>query len=343
MRRPLFFCCLIYFATLLAGCAMNGTHTDEMISLSGLKYKPVVEHLQEYGRKPDYSKAFIVDPITMDSSWAFWNYRSKGRLLEYMAKWENYALFAIGNKYVWPEYRAQYLASPKGRARLCMMQCKYKEAIALFEQMMANGEHKVYGYSAIGWCYYYLGDMGQAAAAFTSSLEAKPKENNSILMLAQCTLEGGNAPEARRILDSLSETQRKELGSKYLYREALYYAYLRDYVTAAAKESERLCLGICEHLAEGGIELTHVIPNCPAALAGLRKGDLIIEFNGRAMTDLDCSRDFSKMLDEWETGTVADIKFARDGKIYTTQAIKGISADILEKYANLRGVQPIDG
>ncbi len=60
-----------------------------------------------------------------------------------------------------------------------------------------------------------------------------------------------------------------------------------------------------------GVKVGGVSPNSPAAKAGLKKGDIIIKFSGKAVSNL---RDYSNLLKLHKPGDVVDIEYLREGK-----------------------------
>jgi hypothetical protein len=61
---------------------------------------------------------------------------------------------------------------------------------------------------------------------------------------------------------------------------------------------------------DGGVELTGVLPDSPAAEAGLQEGDVIVGFGGAPVDDL---TDYSEALKRYEPGDTVDVEFLRDG------------------------------
>jgi len=59
------------------------------------------------------------------------------------------------------------------------------------------------------------------------------------------------------------------------------------------------------------VKVGGVSPNSPAAKAGLKKGDIIIKFSGKAVSNL---RDYSNLLKLHKPGDVVDIEYLREGK-----------------------------
>jgi len=71
---------------------------------------------------------------------------------------------------------------------------------------------------------------------------------------------------------------------------------------------------------EGGVRLTGVREDSPAERAGLRAGDVIVEFGGRAVTDLYA---FTYALQDHEPGDVVVVTVLRDGQRLSFRAMLG--------------------
>jgi serine protease Do len=68
---------------------------------------------------------------------------------------------------------------------------------------------------------------------------------------------------------------------------------------------------------ENGAVVTRVTPDGPAAAAGLRPGDVVLSFNGRAVTD---SRSLTRMVGEAQVGAEIPLEIVRDGRRMTINA-----------------------
>jgi hypothetical protein len=64
-----------------------------------------------------------------------------------------------------------------------------------------------------------------------------------------------------------------------------------------------------------GVRLSGVIPGSPAEKAGLKEGDLVVEFAGVGVADL---RSFSDVLKGLSPGDEVDLVYVRDGERHTT-------------------------
>lgn len=66
-----------------------------------------------------------------------------------------------------------------------------------------------------------------------------------------------------------------------------------------------------QHTQKAAILVTQLETNAPARLAGLHKGDLVLEINHRPMTRL---QNFRRIIDQSELGTWLAVKAFRDGQ-----------------------------
>ncbi|WP_242469588.1 Do family serine endopeptidase [Rhabdochromatium marinum] len=76
-------------------------------------------------------------------------------------------------------------------------------------------------------------------------------------------------------------------------------------------EDVALSLGLPNH---SGVLVTEVLPNGPAAAAGLRDGDVILSVSGQAMEDY---RDLTRLIASLDAGTQAQIELLRSGQRLT--------------------------
>ncbi len=67
-----------------------------------------------------------------------------------------------------------------------------------------------------------------------------------------------------------------------------------------------------------GVKLSGVVPNSPVAKAGLRKGDIITKFGGKAISNL---RDYSNLLKKHKPGDSVSVEFVRNGKVNTATIV----------------------
>lgn len=68
---------------------------------------------------------------------------------------------------------------------------------------------------------------------------------------------------------------------------------------------------------EAGAVITRITPGGPAAVAGLRPGDVVLKFNGNDVAD---SRSLTRMVGEAQVGTQVPIEIVRDGRRTTVTA-----------------------
>jgi serine protease Do len=71
---------------------------------------------------------------------------------------------------------------------------------------------------------------------------------------------------------------------------------------------------------ERGVEITSVAENSPAEKAGLKKGDVVLEFNGQPVQGVE---QFIRLVRETPVGRSVTLKVSRDGAIHTLTATIG--------------------
>ncbi len=71
---------------------------------------------------------------------------------------------------------------------------------------------------------------------------------------------------------------------------------------------------------ERGVEITSVAENSPAEKAGLKKGDVVLEYNGQPVQGVE---QFIRLVRETPVGRSVTLKVSRDGSIHTLTATIG--------------------
>ena len=70
-------------------------------------------------------------------------------------------------------------------------------------------------------------------------------------------------------------------------------------------------------LAEGGARVSHVVPDSPADEAGIRKGDVVVEFDGEIIRG---PVSLTRRIHAHKAGETVKIRIVRDGKKQTLEA-----------------------
>jgi serine protease Do len=89
-------------------------------------------------------------------------------------------------------------------------------------------------------------------------------------------------------------------------------------VTSEVKEERNLSVDYGALLIEGQNGSSAVVKNSPAEKAGLKSGDIILEFNGTRITK---DRPLAELVEEHKVGDTVRLKVLRDGKQFDTNAI----------------------
>jgi serine protease Do len=80
----------------------------------------------------------------------------------------------------------------------------------------------------------------------------------------------------------------------------------------------QLGVGIQDMESSKGVKITSVTENSPAALAGIKKDDVILSVNGKSLTDIN---DLRKMLNETKEGDKWKVDYERGNKKSSTEVV----------------------
>ena len=86
----------------------------------------------------------------------------------------------------------------------------------------------------------------------------------------------------------------------------------RDYLKE--KDKKRADVGLILSKRSGYLGVVGVVPNSPAAKAGLKAGDVLVQFGDKAIKNL---YDFTDALRRSKVGDVVEVKVLRDGQPVT--------------------------
>lgn len=84
---------------------------------------------------------------------------------------------------------------------------------------------------------------------------------------------------------------------------------------------------------QSGAMIDFVVPGQPASLAGLRRDDVIIEFNGEVVRDWD---HLSRLIGHSATGSTADVRYLRQGELHTVSVVIGDRATGIQMTQRLK-------
>jgi len=182
---------------------------------------------------------------------------------------------------------------------------RYPDAIREFEAANKLEEHATH-WRGIADCHAALHHYAEADAAYAKALELAPDDyagEQTKLTWAGTYLARGNAKRAHELLGN------------------------RPY------------LGLRFKMVEKGVEILAVVPGSPAALAGLREGDLLVEFDGKDSKGLGPRVFYEDMIQQTEYGSTVKVVLLRHGRRLEKDLMIGVQPDMAGTAAGQAGAQ----
>jgi serine protease Do len=147
---------------------------------------------------------------------------------------------------------------------------------------------------------------------------------------------GGNIGIGFAIPINLAKNIIEELKTKGKITRGYLGVYLED-LTEDMKEALNLA-------SLEGVLINEVIANSPAAKAGIKEGDVIIEFDGKKVTDVES---FRLLVASTPPGQTVKLRLVRNGKEIDLKAKIGemeeeVTAQAVEKQESQLGLQVVD-
>ncbi len=97
----------------------------------------------------------------------------------------------------------------------------------------------------------------------------------------------------------------------------------RGYVGVGTYDLSNYCNG----KAQKGVLVEEVYPETPAAVAGLQMGDILLSYNG---TELESNQQVMRLVADSEIGSIAVIKYIRDGKPESVEVTVAAQPEVLD-------------
>ncbi|MDO9529124.1 MAG: tetratricopeptide repeat protein [Syntrophales bacterium] len=155
---------------------------------------------------------------------------------------------------------------------------RYDEAIAELQKANAIKKDSV-NFRALGQCYYKLGKYDHAIELLERGLNISPdlQKRDFKFELAMCYLAKGDDGKASQLLEG------------------------------------RQILGVQIQKHEKGFNIVDMHKNAPADRAGLKRGDILTEFNGKSLSEIDIKKFIEELIPNTDE---ADVKFLRQDRIH---------------------------
>ena len=306
---------------------------DDIILAAGITHPRIIQDLRKYLRQKN-SKAFALDPITKERFYYWYGCRSKKDAVKRVSK-PGLVLLAINREIVWEKEYARYMQSSVGKGRQLMSEGNFQGAIEEFEYALKSADNRWYTYNLIGWAYFKSRQYRLAAINFEKSLNLNNDKNLSQAMLAESLMMSGDLDSAKVQLDKFKDVN--ELKSNYKHLLVGYLVASGDYKSASIVYEGRNRLGLRVMAVDTGIKVEHVLPKSPADFAGLKPGDVFQTYNGVKLSGIEL-KDFLNFLKDIPYGSIATATFIRDDKLYKTQIVSGVTADLPKRASQLETV-----
>ena len=189
-------------------------------------------------------------------------------------------------------------------------------------------------YNRLGWNYYSLKLYYDAIEHFKESIRIKP-ENGSYIGLCKVYEAMGEYEKTRKVLNILSnraETEQEKAQIKFLQG---YNHVAEGRFTEASKVfGQKNTLGIEMQKVPTGLKVVEVFKNGPAAMAGLKPGDILVEFAGIDLAGTSMPDFITKILPQPVFGTKVQLKIYRDGYNEEKYIYPGLSQEIYSHALN---------
>ena len=321
LRNPYFFLATCFFFLFLNSSCF-ALQLSEMLKLSGITDQKTIDCLHSYSKKEKH-KAIAIDPISLN--WrSYWSQRSKQKAVAMTLKSPNVLLFAADSDYVWSENVKSYLHGDLYKGRMLLEQGNYEGALSKFNNCLSAEYVDWNIYYNLGLLYVELGDYDNAINNFLKVLTHNEDQLESINQLFELYLITNRPDLAKPFMSKVNNKS-----SLFKYMKYLYFAAINDFKSASDSIGKTPTVGMTIKENDKGIEVVRVMPNCPAALAGLQKGDRIIAYNGGDVKGMSTSQ-FVDVIKSVKLGSTTSLLFVRDSKIYQSQIISGITYNYLE-------------
>ncbi|NTV83430.1 MAG: tetratricopeptide repeat protein [Bacteroidales bacterium] len=183
-------------------------------------------------------------------------------------------------------------------------------------------------HNRIGWNYYYLKMYFDAIEHFRESIRIKP-ENGSYLGLCKVYDAMGEYEKTREILNILTnraESENEKAQIKFL--QGYNHVAEGRFAAAAKVFGQKNTLGIEMRNIPTGLKVIVVFKNGPAAMAGLKPGDILVEFAGIDLAGILMPDFITTILPQPAFGTRVQLKIYRDGYHEEKYIYPGLSEEI---------------
>lgn len=199
----------------------------------------------------------------------------------------------------------------------------YARALASYEQALALGQDFSGVYEGLGNCLCALGRHEEADAAFSKAVQRTVSEAN--------TGAGPKfSPAATRLL--LEQKVRMAWVKCCLSRG--------DHAKASGILGPKPFLGIAIQASPEGVEVNDVWKGSPAEKAGLRPGDILIRFDGRALQGVSPEQFIREILGSTAVGTRVPVTVKRQGGVIESVVQNGIVPDAAQASVAPRAESP---
>ena len=183
-------------------------------------------------------------------------------------------------------------------------------------------------HNRLGWNYYYMQMYYDAIEHFKESIKIKPA-NYSYIGLCKTYHAMGEYDKSREILNTLLnrlETEAEKEQVKFL--QGFNHIGEGKYEEAFKVFGHKNTLGIELRSVKNGMKITSVFKNGPAYLAGLKNGDILLEFDGISLQGRTNTDFIANVIPQPVFGSKVKLKVFRDGYTEDKYIYPGVSPEI---------------
>jgi len=164
---------------------------------------------------------------------------------------------------------------------------QYNEAVTAAQKAIELKQDSETAYNELGKAYVKGGRFKEAVKAFRKAVEINPTVADLRKNLAFYLMQMADYQQALDVISGLIALEGKNVNDKTLLWRAIAYYHVGRYreamadVEQAAAAFSRTTCGMEVAIIKGSAVAQNVVPDGPAALAGINSGDVILKVNGQ--------------------------------------------------------------